>query len=223
MESGTRVALIPARGGSKGIVGKNLYPVGGKPLIYYSISTLIDSCIGNVYVSSDSSKILEVSSGFGAKTVVRGRELSGDLSSSDSVLLDFASRFVFDIYYLVQCTVPLLKSSTVDNLVSAFESSNYNSILTVCRFNKFWWRDNNPINYDPNNRPMRQQITEENFFETGAVYGIRREHLMSKKCRIGDSPMCFETSFVESIDIDSIDDLNIVDYIIRGGYDNKSS
>ncbi|MDC1341964.1 acylneuraminate cytidylyltransferase family protein, partial [Oceanospirillaceae bacterium] len=77
------IAIIPARGGSKGIPGKNLINIAGKPLVAWSIehalkSTLIDA----VWVTSDSQEILDVASNYGANTILRPDDISDDLSTS---------------------------------------------------------------------------------------------------------------------------------------------
>ena len=78
------IAIILARGGSKGIKNKNIISVNKKPLIYWSIKTCLNSkLIDNVWVSSDSKKILDISKKFGAKAIIRPKRFSKDTSSSE--------------------------------------------------------------------------------------------------------------------------------------------
>ena len=104
-------------------------------------------------------------------------------------------------------------------MIDKFETSSYDSVLSVCSFNTFWWHKGIPLNYDPLNRPMRQERQSNDYFENGAIYGIRRSALLDYGCRIGKNPLQVETSFEEGIDIDTLDDLKLVEMIIRGGYE----
>lgn len=213
------VAFIPARGGSKRIKRKNVYPLAGNPLIYYSIQTLKKSKISDIYVSSDDSEILEVAAALGVKCIDRPSHLATDFATTDATLVDFADEVVADIYYIIQCTVPLLRVKTVNDVIDKFEKSTYDSVLTVCALNKFWWKDGVPLNYDPQNRPMKQDKGYDDYFENGAMYGTRRDILLKRGCRVGRNLLQFETSMEEGIDIDIIDDMKLVELIIKGGYE----
>ena len=81
--------IIPARGGSKGIPNKNIYDFAGKPLIYWSIKQALASSMINcdVYVSSDSDEILDLSEQFGAHPIQRPDDLSTDFATSESALI----------------------------------------------------------------------------------------------------------------------------------------
>lgn len=82
------IAIIPARGGSKGIPGKNLLPFCGKPLLAWSIEQALSSkYIKSVYVSSDDDEILEVAESYGAIGIKRPKELATDTSTSEEALL----------------------------------------------------------------------------------------------------------------------------------------
>ena len=84
------VSVILARGGSKGIPGKNIIDINGKPLIYYTINESIVSNVDETWVSSDSDEILIISKYYGANTLKRPDDISMDISSSEDALLHFA-------------------------------------------------------------------------------------------------------------------------------------
>ncbi len=92
----TSIAIIPARGGSKGIPGKNTIDFCGKPLVAWSILQALDAgMVQQVYVSSDDDLILDISEAYGASQIRRPAELAGDASASEEALLhalDFISR-----------------------------------------------------------------------------------------------------------------------------------
>ena len=81
------VAIILARGGSKGLPNKNILDFCGKPLIAWTIENCINGGASSVWVSSDSEKILEISKKYGANIIERPNEISGDLASSESAWL----------------------------------------------------------------------------------------------------------------------------------------
>lgn len=117
------VAIIPARGGSKGIPYKNIKLVGGKPLIAWNIIAAKKSkFIDDVYVSTDDEKISSIALSYGAKIINRPAELARDESSSESALLhaigQINSEGVFpnEIVFL-QCTSPLTTCEDIDNCI----------------------------------------------------------------------------------------------------------
>ena len=89
------IAIIPARGNSKSIYKKNLIKFSGKPLIYWTIKQALNTKkIDDVFVSSDSEEILDLSKSFGAKTVLRPQKYSTDIASSESVLLHVLKKLI---------------------------------------------------------------------------------------------------------------------------------
>jgi len=123
------VAIIPARGGSKGIPGKNIKLLNGKPLIAYSIEAAKSaSSISAVYVSTDSPEIASVARKYGALVIDRPKELATDTATSESVLLHFAEQVDSDAIVFLQCTTPLTNSKDIDGAVKLLEKG-YDSVL----------------------------------------------------------------------------------------------
>src|SRR5262245_2152884 len=114
-------AVIPARGGSKGIIGKNLRVVGGKPLIAHTILAARSArCIERVVVSTDDPAIAEASRAFGAEIVWRPSELASDTASSEAALLHALETLAREQQYrpellaFLQCTSPLTLAEDID-------------------------------------------------------------------------------------------------------------
>ena len=178
----TALALIPARGGSKGIPGKNLMPVGGIPLVGRSIRAALDSAgVTRVVVSTDDQDIASVSRAHGADVVMRPTDIAGDNASSESALLhalDVLSatgplepRLVF-----LQCTSPFTSGEQIDRVLEALDQSGVNSAFSVAPWHGFLWRsDGRGINHDPQQPRQRRQDLEPAFLETGAIYAMRTE------------------------------------------------
>ncbi|CAM5261230.1 transferase [Streptomyces spiroverticillatus] len=141
---GRRVlAVIPARGGSKGVPGKNLAPVGGVPLVVRAVrACLAARHVTEVVVSTDSEEIAAVALAAGAEVVIRPSALSGDTASSEAAVLHAldAQAEEPDVVLLVQCTSPFVTASDVDGVASAV-LAGADSALTVAPFHGFVWRE----------------------------------------------------------------------------------
>jgi len=120
------LAIIPARGGSKGIPRKNIRPLAGKPLIAYSIEAALQAeSVNRVVVSTDDSDIVKVSKQYGAEIVWRPDEISGDKVSSELALLHVldqlnkSENYIPDFIVFIQCTSPLMLSKDIDGTFSS--------------------------------------------------------------------------------------------------------
>ncbi len=137
------LAVIPARGGSKGVPGKNLAPVGGVPLVVRAVrACLAARHVTEVVVSTDDEEIAGVALAAGAEVVVRPTELSGDTASSEAAVLHAldAQAAPVDVVLLVQCTSPFVTAADVDGVAAAV-LAGADSAVTVAPFHGFVWRE----------------------------------------------------------------------------------
>lgn len=183
------VALMPLRGGSKSIPGKNLRPLAGRPLFAWSLEqALASGCFDALYVMTDDPAIAAaVREGFGEAVTVldRAAENASDEADSESVLLEFQQRVAFDVVALVQATSPLTRSEDFRQARSRFTDGNFDSLLTAVEFRRFLWRhDGSPLNYAPEARPRRQDFAA-CLMENGAFYLTRATLLREQRCRLG--------------------------------------
>ncbi|WP_417437321.1 cytidylyltransferase domain-containing protein [Idiomarina abyssalis] len=215
------VAIIPARGGSKGIPRKNLRPLAGKPMIFYAI----DACkkakgIDEVIVSTDDDEIALFAERFGARVLMRDPKLADDKTTLDPVVLSTTEQlenilgYKVDTVITVQPTSPLIRASDLKSCVEIFEHKpEIDTVLSVVDDRHLCWtiKDNNPIPlYQA--RVNRQQLAP-NFRETGAIIACRREVLESGS-RIGKSIELLEMPQQRSFDIDNISDLYLCEGIL---------
>ncbi len=211
----TTYAIIPARGGSKGVHKKNLYPLNGKPLLYYSICAALGSnLIDDVYVSSDDNEILEYAASAGARTILRPPELSTDSASSEGALIHFAENVEFDNLIFLQATSPLMTSEILDDAMEVFLQGKYSSVVSVFEDHGFWWRYDEPL-YNPMKRHMRQENTNKRYKESGMFYITSKKDLLSSKCRFSGKAHSFVHSKIVGYDIDDLDDFKIVESIME--------
>ncbi len=213
------LAIIPARGGSKGITRKNIKLLKGKPLIWHTIqAALYSKYINRVVLSTEDKEIAQVAKDCGAEIVNRPIELAQDETKTAPVLIDVINQLKKENYYpdvvvLLQATCPLRDAEALDKTIETFLSNpDCDSIFTVK--NVGWthalWRENHdgePFGlYDYRNRPRRQDESEHyNLMrETGETYIIKTDILMEVKDFIGKKPI-FQV-VENSIDIDTEED-----------------
>ncbi|MGQ7312604.1 cytidylyltransferase domain-containing protein [Microbacterium arabinogalactanolyticum] len=204
------VAIIPARGGSKGVPGKNLRRVGGVPLVERAVrAASAASGVDLVVVSTDDAAISAVAEGAGARVIARPAELAGDTASSESALLhaldvlESEGARVGTIVF-VQATSPFIPSEGIAEAVEQIVSGRFDSVFSAYETYGFLWRRNAEgraaaINHDAARRPRRQD-REPHYLETGAFYafdavGFRRfQHRFFGQVGIVEVP---ESSAVE--------------------------
>lgn len=214
--------VIPARGGSKGIPRKNLRLLAGKPLIYYSIKTALNSKFNvDVYVSSEDSEILNTASQFGAKLHKRDLSIADDKSTLDPVIyscFEHAKKKEnkeYDYIITMQPTSPLLKTKSLDNAIEkAISNKEIETIIAAKDSTHLSWRKEGET-FLPNYRKrVNRQYLTPNFTETGGFF-ITRKDIITKKNRIGGNVELYILSNGEEIDIDTYEDWNICEYHIR--------
>lgn len=173
------VAIIPARGGSRGVPGKNLKPVAGRPLLVRTIAAAQASqhC-RRVIVSSDDAGILHAARAAGAETVIRPESLSGDIASSESALLHALDQLALTSGLLVflQCTAPFTRSDDIDGVIAAVNAQQADCGLAVAPFHHFLWQPRpeapglvEPLGHSLKHRPRRQEAPLR-LIEAGSVY-----------------------------------------------------
>ncbi len=223
---GDVVAIIPARGGSKGIPGKNLRLICGKPLLAWSImQARAAKSIDSVWVSSDSNDILAVAEEYGAIPIRRPEELSGDAASSESAWLHALEQIEHsganvDLIVGMQATSPIRDASDLDAAIGQVKRESLDSLLTVTEVEDFFnWRigSDGPesVNYDYRSRKMRQLI-EKRFLENGSFYIFRPEILRAFNNRLGGKIGMHVMERHKMFQIDNPEDIILCESIMRG-------
>jgi len=209
------VALIPVRGGSKSIKNKNIMPLCGKPLIYWTVLAAVESeSVEKVFVSTDSEKIRQVVDGFGfdkVQVISRSPETAIDTATSESALIEFCENYQFEKIIFLQATSPLTKAVDVDNALQQMEKEHADSLLSAVRRYQFLWDLSGvPINYDPQNRPRRQDW-DGYFIENGAFYISSRENILKSRCRISGKISYFEMDQKTLYEVDEPADWEVIE------------
>ena len=215
------IGIIPARGGSKGILKKNIQPVNGIPLVVRTINALSEA-IGliNVYVSTDSDEIAKIASRNGASIINRPSEIAGDTATSESAILHAIDaledkKTPCDIIVFAQCTSPFISSEEVKEAIGMINSGAYQSVFSAKFNHSFLWTLTSDgevigVNHSKNLQRKRRQDLANNFLETGAFYVFKKDSFRKTQNRF-----CGKTgvviSKVNSVDIDEPSDLVIAD------------
>ena len=220
------IAIILARGGSKGIPNKNIIDFCGKPLIAWTIENCLDGGANSVWVSSDSDEILSIASKFGANTIKRPNDISGDFATSESAWLhalnyvESLEKIQIDWILAPQVTSPLRESSDIKKAIS-LANENINDSFFSCSIAEdlFFWQKNeagklDSINYDWRNRKRRQDIPSQ-YIENGSFYLFKPEVLRSTNNRFGSKIGLVEMEFWKMFEIDSFDDLKMCSALMK--------
>lgn len=216
-----KIALLPLRKNSKGIPGKNKKKLLGRPLFSWSLSEAVFSNLDAVYVFTDDTEILsfiekEYAWNPKIKGLLRSAENATDTASTESVLLEFATLVNnnFDILCLLQATSPLTTAADINAVLDKIENGNHDAALTVVKTHRFTWNaDGTPQNYDPFNRPRRQDF-EGLLVENGAVYATTKNAFLESKNRISGKIGLVEMDEASYTEIDSTTDWEIVEKLL---------
>lgn len=224
------VAFIPVRGGSKSIPLKNIRPISGRPLVYWTVRAACGcSAIDRVYVATDSEKIRETVLSFQkgveaelfSKVEVIGRsaESASDTASTESAMLEFAEQYNFDNIVLIQATSPLLTAEDLDRGFEAYAKEGTDSVLSVVRQKRFHWAEDAegvayPTNYDVYHRPRRQEF-DGYLVENGAFYICSKEDLLRTKNRVSGRIRAVEMNEDTFFEIDEPSDWVIIEALMK--------
>jgi CMP-N-acetylneuraminic acid synthetase len=214
------IAIIPARGGSKRLLHKNILDMGGLPLVVHSILFAIanSEIIDEIYVSTDDVKIKEISLQYGAKVIDRPAELSTDFEPTISALkhvLENISDQVSTVV-LLQSTNPLRPVNLLKEAFQKYQDIKCDSLFTVSRNHQKMGKINNhkfiPFNYTIG---QRSQELEPLYFENGLLY-ISKAKLILENTIISEDayPMIVDHPFA-TVDIDTQDDFDYAHYLLK--------
>ena len=225
------IAFIPARCGSQTIPFKNIKIICGEPLIYWPLLALTKSkSIDQIYVATDCAEIKDVVADFNFDKVRifdRCDVNASNTASTESVMLEFLENKKFsgdDLFVLVQVTNPFTSSNDFDNAINTIKSSNkLDSILSCVETKRFFWTKNGePINYDYNSRPRRQDF-EGILMENGAFYINTVKNIYKYKNRLSGNIHHYVMPEYTAIEADEEDDWLIIEQLMYKYIINKQT
>ena len=227
----TYLAIIPARGGSKGLPGKNKKMMHGKPLIAWSIEVALKSeYLDEVVVSTDSHEIAEIAKKYGAHVpFIRPEALSSDHASSIDVIihciefLKASCGKTYDYVVLLEPTSPLRTVEDIDRAIEKLSLVGAQSVVGVCRaeaqnpaFLMTVGESGRIKGYAGNEiKSVRRQDVEDVYYLEGTIYISKTETLMSKRTFYHNDTVAYEVPKWKSLEVDDMDDWIMIEALIE--------
>ncbi|MFE7353494.1 cytidylyltransferase domain-containing protein [Streptomyces sp. NPDC057543] len=224
----TVLAVIPARGGSKGVPAKNLAQVGGVPLVARAVRACLAAReVTDVVVTTDDAAIADAARAAGdtlgaperVHIVQRPAAIAGDKSSSEDAVLHALDAYEAmhdrkaDVVLLVQCTSPFVVREDIDGVAAAVARDGADTAVTVAPFHGFLWRDgsapaegNYGVNHDKSVRQMRQDRPED-LLETGTAYAMNAAGFRTHRHRFFGHTALVRTDAARVLEVDDPHDL----------------
>jgi CMP-N,N'-diacetyllegionaminic acid synthase len=223
-------AIIPARGGSKGLPGKNIMMLNGKPLISYTIEAAMKSKnISEVIVSTDDIKIAEISKKYGASVpFIRPDYLSGDNAGAIDVYLHAIEYLIkerndkIDKFLVLLPTAPLRNENHIDEAIMLFEREQACSLISVCEAEippSWYYRvDENKrlfnAGFDQSKALSNRQDNYKYYIPNGAIYILDYKGLKEDRTYYSNNTIPYVMKHEDSIDIDNLIDFRFAEFLI---------
>ncbi len=215
------LAIIPARGGSKGIPRKNVRLLNNQPLISYAIQNAQNSnYITDVYISTDDVEIETVAHKYNCEVIKRDPKLALDNITLDPVIYDAVLKaekmqgLTYDIVVTMQPTSPVLRATTLDAALAHFIANDVDTLISVVNKPHLAWKEENGQIVPNYTKRLNRQELPANYLETGAFVITKRE-FVKENTRFGAKIGVYEISEDEAVDIDSYLDWALCENILK--------
>lgn len=225
-----KIAIIPARSGSKGLKDKNIIDLCGKPLIAYTIEAAIQSGVfSRVIVSTDSEHYAEISRNYGAEVMMRGETLSNDKATTYMVLEDILKNRLserIDYFVLLQPTSPLRNATHIKEAVTKFENrfDDFDFLVSM-KESEHAKVLVNPIDKDESLKYFDIDFSNyrrqgyKDYSPNGAIFMAKPETYLNHKHFFGAKSLAYFMSVEDSIDVDCYFDIVIAKEIINSHFE----
>lgn len=208
------VAIMPIKLQNERLPGKNIKPLGDKPLLQYELialtqTGLLDSI--NVYCSNES--VCEYLPE-GVNFIKRPEFLDLPTSNFSQIFENFINVIDADIYVFAHATAPFITINTMKECIEAVKSGEYDSAFCAVKIQDFLWENGEPLNFDAENIPRSQDLNPI-YRETSGVYVFTKEVFKKYHRRIGKKPFVKEVSFKEAVDINNPEDFDLAEALLN--------
>lgn len=225
------IAIIPARGGSKGLPGKNIRPLLGKPLIEYTVESAMKAkSISRIIVSTDSPEIADVARRSGAEVpFLRPNHLATDTALAiDTYLFTInklrnSDQLNIEEFIVLQPTSPLRTSEDIDNAVTIFREKEADSVISVVEAEHpvQWYKQINQKgvlhDYLTDGSLGNRQELVKTYLPNGAIYILKYELLLTMRTYYSEKTYPYIMPKKRSIDIDELFDFHMAEYLFLEG------
>lgn len=221
------IAIIPARGGSKGLPGKNVRPLNGKPLIAYAIEAALKAKhIDRVIISTDDEEIARVAVEYGAELpFMRPAKLASDTAMAIDNYIYTIGRLEeeggkpIDDFVVLQPTSPLRIAEDIDGAIDLFEQKKADSVISYCQeahpitWHKYLDEEGRFVDIFDANIKNRQE-NRVSYYPNGAVYVFRTAMIRDRKYYT-DKSFAYVMPRTRSVDIDFIEDFEYAEFLLK--------
>lgn len=220
------LAIIPARGGSKGVKRKNIRSLAGKPLVQYTIEAARQAtCIDLLVGTTDDDEIAEVVRGLGCRVLDRPPELARDDTPMAPVIQDAIDQLAdegqrFDIVLLLQPTAPFRTAEDIEIAIELLQSSRRSSLVSVYQVDDhhparmYTIEDDRLIPVMPEPQARLRQALPEVYHRNGAIYAFRTDFFESTQCVISEDSIPYVMPMARSANVDNETDLAFVEFLM---------
>ncbi len=220
------LVVIPARGGSKGIPHKNIYPLAGKPLLEYTIESMKKVHYeGDLVVSTDDAQIAAVAEKYKEVFVIeRPKKISGDTAKTEDALIHAVEYMKekygkeYDAIVTLQATSPLRRSETIEAFLQTYESQiqTYDALLTLTEDRSDFWVEREDGCYGRLYplAPRRRQERKPLYVENSAIYVTKKDSLLECHSVLGNHVNGYVIEHNEGIDINEYSDIVLAESLI---------
>ncbi len=220
------IAIIPARGGSKGLPGKNIKDLNGKPLIAYTIEAALKSkCIDDIILSTDDENIQFIATEYGARSpFLRPPELAtDDALATDTYIytietMEEMTNTAIEDFMVLQPTSPLRTAQDIDSAYQLFRNHNADSVISYTEevhpitWHKYLEEDGRILNiFD--DKMVNRQALRKSYYPNGAIY-IFKTSLIRKRQFYTHNSFAYLMPRERAVDIDMIDDFKFAEYLM---------
>jgi pseudaminic acid cytidylyltransferase len=215
-----KLAIIPARAGSKRIPNKNIIDFFGKPIIAYSIEAALSTKLfDEVMVSTDSEEIAEIAREYGAKVpFLRSKKNASDHSTTVDAILEVLEMYIsmgrsFEVGCCIYPAAPLITSNLIQSCFDLFQEGNWDTVFPAIEYSHpidraFVVNKKGSIEmFNTQNKFKRTQDLKKTFHDSGQFYWFNSSKLASNKTLFTNKTSVLKVSEIETQDIDNLDDL----------------
>lgn len=210
------VALLPLRGGSRGIPAKNIKTFVNQPLFAWCAKAALEAGL-ELFVSTDDDAIRAAvrTCTPQAKLIDRPSFLANDTASTESVISHALEAISCEHVVLLQATSPLTTSQHILDAIDSYRYGGCRPLVSGTRQHKFYWNNNGiPANYDPQLRPRRQDWSG-SFVENGAFYIFSRVDFERSQCRCPPPCTLFEMDAIHAVELDTLEEWKQLEDLVR--------
>jgi len=208
-------ALIPVRSGSTRVPNKNIRSFAGSTLLDIKIQQLLQvKSLDGIVVNSNSDEMLDIASKYSVELVKRDNKFASNTVFMSDVFENMAENFPADIVVYCAVTYPLIGPETIEKIIAKYRERKHDSVNPVSPVKQFLFLEGKTLNYNSDKFPRSQDLPDIVALHWGAAV-ISRELMVKRRNVVGANPYLYKLAEEESVDIDTLFDFAIAEFLLR--------